>query len=124
MSMASFGEKVAWVFLPTAWPRIRRNRLNPLVYRLPLTLSGFWYHGRGEVGGIESGELFCMELPVMDGFVFDVWVNFRKPFPETMIPAEPVAAFHVVGHELWVLDLAVLIDGKQGVLGYLISVGL
>jgi len=122
--MASLGEKVAWVFLPTAWPRIRRKRLNPLVYRLPLTLSGFWYQGRGEVGGIESGELFCMELPVVDWFVFDVGVNFRKPFPETVVPAKPVSAFHVVGHKLGVFDLAVLIDGEQGVLGYLISVGL
>ena len=58
--MASLGEKVAWVFLPTAWPRIRRNRLNPLVYRLPLTLSGLLYHGRGEAAGVESGELFSM----------------------------------------------------------------
>ena len=60
----------------------------------------------------------------MNGFVFDVGIDFGHPFPESVVPAEPVAAFHVVGHELGVLDLAVLIDGKQGVLGYLVSVSL
>jgi len=51
-------------------------------------------------------------------------IYIGHPFPQAVIPTIPVAAFHVVGHELWVLDLAVLIDGEQGVLGYLVSVGL
>jgi len=53
-----------------------------------------------------------MELPIVDGLVFDVGVDFGHPLPQAVIPAEPVAAFPMVGNELWVLDLAVLVDGE------------
>jgi hypothetical protein len=64
-----------------------------------------------------------MELPIVDGLVFDVGVDFGHPLPQAVIPAEPVAAFPMVGNELGVLDLAVLVDGEQGMAGDFITVG-
>jgi hypothetical protein len=64
-----------------------------------------------------------MELPIIDGLVFDVRVDFGHPLPQAVIPAEPVAAFPMVGNELGVLDLAVLVDGEQGVARDFITVG-
>jgi hypothetical protein len=65
-----------------------------------------------------------MKLPEVDGFVFDVGIDIGEPLPQTVIPAEPVAAFPMVGGKLRVLDPAILIDGEQGMAGDFITVGL
>jgi hypothetical protein len=65
-----------------------------------------------------------MELPKVDGLVLDVGVDFGHPLPQSVIPAEPVATFPMVGNELGVLDLAVLVDSEQGMAGYFVTVGL
>jgi len=74
--------------------------------------------------GVVPGELFVMELPEVDGLGLDMGVDIGEPLPDTIIPAEPVAAFPVVSGEFGVLDLAVFVDGKEGVAGYFVTVGL
>jgi hypothetical protein len=65
-----------------------------------------------------------MKLPEVDGFVFDVGIDIGEPLPETVIPAEPIAAFPMVSGKLRVLDPAILVDGEQGMARDFITVGL